>query len=428
MGLPRVHPAAELFPMMVPEQLAELAADIKRHGLIHPVVLCDGAVLDGRNRWLACELAGVKPVTVDWTGESPTAFVLAQNLHRRHLTEAQRAACATKVEPMFAAEAKVRQGTRTDIVPNSAQCENRRARDDAASAVGVRPQAVSDAKRIMHDAPEVFAEMEQGRLNLSQASAAAAAPEVVRQQIVEQVKSGGKAPPAKAIVEVAKVATSSKFNETNDKIEWARFSWNPVTGCKHGCTYCYARDIAARFGSFEPKFWPDRLAAPANTKPKPDIPGGNMVFVCSMADLFGEWVPDDWIMPVIEAVEKHEEWQFLFLTKNPRRLRSVVWPRNAWVGASAVDQAMLDRACQGLADVKARVRFLSCEPLRGSLTLPNNPPIDWIIIGGQSASSGEPARQPEWPWVERLLIDARRWGVKVYFKPNLLVRPREMPR
>ena len=82
------------------------------------------------------------------------------------------------------------------------------------------------------------------------------------------------------------------FNRTNDNIEWASWTWNPVTGCKQGCPYCYAREIAARFyghDGFEPKFHPDRLIAPINTRPqKPGGPIGNRnVFVCSMADLFG---------------------------------------------------------------------------------------------------------------------------------------------
>ncbi len=83
----------------------------------------------------------------------------------------------------------------------------------------------------------------------------------------------------------------STFNRTNDNVEWASWTWNPVTGCKHGCPYCYARDIARRFygnGGFEPKFHPARLAAPALTPaPRPNAPiGDRNVFVCSMADRF----------------------------------------------------------------------------------------------------------------------------------------------
>src|SRR5580765_4490984 len=99
----------------------------------------------------------------------------------------------------------------------------------------------------------------------------------------------------------------AKFNaqdgneeRSTQNIEWAQWSWNPVTGCKHDCPYCYARDIAHRFYPmrFEPALWYKRLTAPANT-PRPekavqDVSFRN-VFTCSMADLFGRWVPSEWI-------------------------------------------------------------------------------------------------------------------------------------
>jgi hypothetical protein len=99
----------------------------------------------------------------------------------------------------------------------------------------------------------------------------------------------------------------SVFNFTNDNIEWAKWTWNPVTGCKFGCPYCYAKDIANRFypNKFEPTFHEDRLDAPVNTKVPTEATtdiGYKNVFVCSMADLFGDWIPDEWIEKVLNAV------------------------------------------------------------------------------------------------------------------------------
>lgn len=95
-------------------------------------------------------------------------------------------------------------------------------------------------------------------------------------------------------------ATIAKFNRTNDNIGWASWSWNPVTGCKHNCPYCYAREIGKRFdGHFNPTFHEDRILAPKNTNPITDSPAGTRVFVCSMADLFGTWVPNDWNIPIL---------------------------------------------------------------------------------------------------------------------------------
>lgn len=228
----------------------------------------------------------------------------------------------------------------------------------------------------------------------------------------------------------------SQFNRTNENIEWAAWSWNPVTGCKHCCPYCYARDIANRFypQGFEPTFHPERLSAPQNTsmmQPRwqGDI-GYKGVFVCSMADLFGKWVPQEWIDAVLDAVRQAPQWNFLFLTKNPRRLTEIQWPENTWVGATVDRQARVEETEEAFAQIDAGVLFVSCEPLLERITFQNLGLFDWLIVGGQSASSTMKAFQPEWGWVEDLLWQARNTGCgprKVYFKTNLKSRPREYP-
>jgi len=122
------------------------------------------------------------------------------------------------------------------------------------------------------------------------------------------------------------------FNQTNENVDWAKWTWNPVTGCLHNCGYCYARDIAERrMGDykaigFTPHFHQDRLLAPQYTKvpakAETDI-GYRNVFVCSMADLFGKWVPQEWIDAVLEEVRAAPQWNFLFLTKYPQRLADI---------------------------------------------------------------------------------------------------------
>src|SRR5262249_12127656 len=103
-------------------------------------------------------------------------------------------------------------------------------------------------------------------------------------------------------------APNHQFNPTNDAISWASWSWNPVTGCLHGCAYCYARELAYRDSykasypiQFAPLFHHERLQDPLNTVPGTDRPQDGRVFVYSMADLFGEWVPPDWIDAVLAA-------------------------------------------------------------------------------------------------------------------------------
>ena len=116
-------------------------------------------------------------------------------------------------------------------------------------------------------------------------------------------------------------------SQDNTDIEWADWSWNPITGCLHGCPYCYARNIAfeiypAEVG-FAPTIWPDRLTAPQNQALPKDAAeqiSRKNIFTCSMADLFGRWVPAEWIERVLTEVAANPQWNFLFLTKFPKRM------------------------------------------------------------------------------------------------------------
>lgn len=223
------------------------------------------------------------------------------------------------------------------------------------------------------------------------------------------------------------------FNRTTDSIEWALWTWNPVTGCEHGCKYCYARDIADRFyeQGFAPTFHEVRLDAPKNNKiPKVGTVGEHNVFVCSMADLFGKWVPDEWIEKIFESIEESPDWwNFLFLTKNPERYLELDFPDNCWIGATATNQKEMDRTIKVFKQLRSKtgnVLFISCEPLMGKIET-DLEPVDWLIVGGRSRSKGMEAGQPEWEWVEELIWQARERDVQIYFKPNLTVVPKEYP-
>jgi len=202
-----VHPAATLFPMMDEVALQALADDIREHGQREPVILYRGAVLDGRNRLRACELAGVEPqfVTRDDV-ESPTTFVLSLNLHRRHLTPVQCAALAFKVSGAFAAEAEERarvgnakggsaeRKSSTDSVLDfiaPKQDSGARALTQAAKAVGAGREATERMAAVYRDAPEVFAAVESGAITtVTDAKAVAALPEEQRTEVLQRVEAG----------------------------------------------------------------------------------------------------------------------------------------------------------------------------------------------------------------------------------------------
>lgn len=228
---------------------------------------------------------------------------------------------------------------------------------------------------------------------------------------------------------------TSKFNSQgdNESIEWALWSWNPVTGCRHNCPYCYARDIADRFyeQKFEPSLWPARLSAPSNT-PFPEARarewmGHKNVFTCSMADLFGRWVPSEWIEAVLDAVRSAPQWNFLFLTKFPQRMAEFRFPDNAWVGTTVDCQARVANAEKAFRKIKAGVKWLSCEPLIEPLKFKDLGAFDWLVIGGASKSAITPEWHPPRSWVEAIEKQARELGVKVYEKANLLKRICQYP-
>jgi protein gp37 len=147
-----------------------------------------------------------------------------------------------------------------------------------------------------------------------------------------------------------------------------------------------------------------------------------------MADLFGRWTPADWVEAVLGAARKAPQWNFLFLTKFPKRMSEFDIPRNAWMGTTVDCQARVANAERAFEKVRCDVRWLSIEPMIEPLRFSRLDLFDWIVIGGASASTQTPAWQPPLAWVADLEAQAAEAGVRVYHKPNLFAPPRrEMP-
>jgi protein gp37 len=229
--------------------------------------------------------------------------------------------------------------------------------------------------------------------------------------------------------------SKATFNQTNEHVSWARWTWNPVTGCLHGCPYCYARDIAMQPSmaatypiGFAPLFHHQRLGAPKNT-PVPQAAQSDArwrrVFVCSMADLYGKWVPDEWIERVHASCIANPQWEYLLLTKFPRRYVGMKLPTTAWLGTSVDEQKRVRLAEEAFRNIGGvRVKWLSLEPLLAPLEFSDLSMFDWIVIGSQTATKQPdgvvPAFAPPFEWVARIVAQAREAGCRVYLKPNLL--------
>ena len=216
------------------------------------------------------------------------------------------------------------------------------------------------------------------------------------------------------------------MNLTN--IDWCQFTWNPITGCLHDCGYCYARGLAKRFlkafpNGFKPTFHPERLNEPAKEKDPAHI------FTVSMGDMFGDWVPSEWIDSVFRAMHKVPQHQYTILTKNPGGV-------NLWLshydGPMPGRKVMLGTSFTGgqdfnggwrLADMErlsqsAFTPIVSLEPFLSPIPQKALYVLDWakwIIIGGLT---GPRKFQPPAEWIDPIIEWAHNRSIPVFVKRN----------
>lgn len=215
------------------------------------------------------------------------------------------------------------------------------------------------------------------------------------------------------------------------KIEYCDYTWNPVTGCLHRCPYCYARRTAegrlkGRFGypsddPFRPTYHENRLHEPLAVM-KPSV-----IFVVSMGDLLGSWVPRKWIVDIIGTMADATRHTYLILTKNPGRYAEFYWPYNCWLGTSVEDTdrghgrvKALKMATGGSSMIRDTRRWLSIEPIQGpSAAL--IPGIDWIVVGAETGTGARKRRSQAMIEirVRDILEVAAKHHTPVFLKDNL---------
>jgi ParB-like chromosome segregation protein Spo0J len=167
------HRFADIFPMLPDDELKELAENIKVRGLQEPIVLYDGQILDGRNRYAACKIAAVTPKmkVFNGTDEEALQFVASHNLHRRHLTASQRAMIAAKIAdmPVGKPAAEKTETTSDKKTPAKKPAKKKTSISSAAKKLNVSPASVKKAKKIIKESPEKAGQVEAGTKSLDQA-------------------------------------------------------------------------------------------------------------------------------------------------------------------------------------------------------------------------------------------------------------------
>jgi len=245
------------------------------------------------------------------------------------------------------------------------------------------------------------------------------------------------------------------------KIEWCDHTWNPVTGCNHNCSYCYARTMSARFAGdvrlnkssksdyilceaadesgniyvlekaminetgktlvypfgFEPTFHKYRMDLPNKLKM------GNNIFVGAMADIFGEWVPDEWLDDIFKVCSENDIHNYLFLTKNPKRYVEYKISKeknNFWYGTSITQTSEMDRLIYLPGDCKT---FISVEPILEDLDIMTYniflKRVNWIIIGAETGNRKSKVI-PKLEWIKKIVMQADALDIPIFMKDSLI--------
>lgn len=205
-------------------------------------------------------------------------------------------------------------------------------------------------------------------------------------------------------------------------IEWTELTWNPTTGCDKisaGCKFCYAEVMSKRLhamgiekykNNFKITTHEDVLNIPYTWK------NSKIVFVNSMSDLFHEKIPLEFIKKVFNVMNENPQHVFQVLTKRAdilfRYQNQLKWTHNIWMGVSVENEKMTDRI-KYLQKTRAKVKFLSLEPLIGPIGNLSLNKIDWVIVGGES---GHKPRSMNPDWVLDIQEQCLKAGVAFFFK------------
>ncbi|MFI3254415.1 MAG: DUF5131 family protein [Eubacteriales bacterium] len=241
------------------------------------------------------------------------------------------------------------------------------------------------------------------------------------------------------------------------KIDWADATWNPLTGCFHQCPYCYAEKMSKRFSgdvrlnltqtehyqkegelyTLEKPFparngqaliYPFGFAPTYHKYRLDDLDkwkNGVNIFVCSMADMFGAWVPEEWILEIFRKCQEHPQHNYLFLTKNPKRYQELdnknLLPQesNFWYGTSITNNTA-DQNVEDWFRTLTYPTFLSIEPIMGEIDMYLSIfyDVDWIIVGAESGNRKGKVK-PEKEWIDHIAEHCKSENIPLFMKGSL---------
>lgn len=218
-------------------------------------------------------------------------------------------------------------------------------------------------------------------------------------------------------------------------IEWTDATWNPVAGCliiTPGCTNCYAMRMAARLEAMGvPKYagltrksgnryiWTGKVRLDEGSLETPlKWRKPRKIFVNSMSDLFHDDVPAEFIARVWDVMQRTPQHTYQILTKRPERMREVITSldlpalEHVWLGTSVENAAVLSRL-DDLRSTPAIIRFVSFEPLIGSVATADLRGIHWAIVGGESGPRSRPMDEK---WIDEIRLNCLATGTAFFFK------------
>ena len=330
-----IDPLALLFPPMSDDEFAAMAEDIKAHGLVDPIILHEGKILDGVHRLKACLKESVKPTYKKWDGEggTPLQYVWSKNWARRNLTASQRAVVALAAEKEFATEAKARMSSKGRASQGMEEIPYLKgtgtARDAAGQLAGVNPHYVQDAKTLKKERPDLLEKVWLGDMNILAAmqrakkldtKPGAAANCQVRIVVNNQVLLSRKISKAAAqdlaaalvaqditVRLISKAPKADKAKPSSNMYADTQ-TWNPFVGCAFACTYCVPSFQAQKKRqkhdcdecyTYKPHQHPDRLGKiPANV---------GTIFVCGAADM--KFCKPDFMRKILDDIKAANEKQ-----------------------------------------------------------------------------------------------------------------------